>query len=201
MIIPGDYRDFFVAAAGTSGALIGLLFVAVSVFPERARQAATRVKYHAQASAALLVFSNALVLSLAALVPGVNLGWWAVAIGIGVVVFAAATVRSIATTARRGHGHWGLLGLVAALLIIAGFEFSAGIRLIGEHPDLAAIQTLDYVVIGYLGVGIARAWQLVNMRDSGVMSSLRILVRGEDLVDGDDDREPHQKGDTALPNP
>lgn len=201
VILAGDYRDFFVAAAGASGALIGLLFVAVSVFPEQARQAPTRVAYHTQASTALLVFSNALVLSLAALVPGVGLGWWAVAISVGVVVFAAATARLIVAAARRGRGQWGLLGVVVTLLIIAGFEFSAGIRLIGDHTDLTAIRTLDYVVISYLGIGIARAWQLVSLRDSGLLSSLRILARGEDLARDNDDREAHQTGGTALPNP
>ena len=77
MIPSEEYREFFVAAAGAAAALIGLLFVAVSVFPERARQAQTQVAFHNRASAALLVFTNALVLSLAALVPGTTLGWWA----------------------------------------------------------------------------------------------------------------------------
>lgn len=159
------------------------------------------MEYHAQASAALLVFSNALVLSLAALVPEVDLGWWAVALGLGVVVFAAATARSITTAARRGRGHWGSLDLVVALLVIAGFECSAGIRLIGDHTDLSAIRTLDYVVIADIGVGVARAWQLVSMRDTGLISSLRILARGDDLAGGDEDREAGQAGSTALPNP
>jgi hypothetical protein len=74
-VIPQEYHEFFVATAGATGALIGLLFVAVSVSPEQARQAQTRVTFHNRASAALLVFTNALVLSLAALVPGTTLGW------------------------------------------------------------------------------------------------------------------------------
>ena len=88
--LPEDYREFFVAAAGASGALIGLLFVAVSVFPERARKAATRVEYHTRASTALVVFTNALVLSLTALVPNVDLGWWTMVMGVIVFAFAAA---------------------------------------------------------------------------------------------------------------
>ncbi|MFC3455267.1 hypothetical protein [Amycolatopsis speibonae] len=54
MILPDEFREFAVAAAGTSGALIGLLFVALSVFPERIWKAATHVEYHARASAALI---------------------------------------------------------------------------------------------------------------------------------------------------
>lgn len=198
MIIPADYREFFVAAAGASGALIGLLFVAVTVFPERARQASTRVEYHARASAALLVFSNALVLSLAALVPGSDLGWWAVAIGVSVVGFAAATARSIASAARRRLGSWGSLWLVVILLTIGSFQIYAGVRLIRDHTDLQPVQTLQYLVIGDLAVGIARAWQLVNMRNTGLISSLRDLARGPDLGRNDDD-DPDQKGDSPRP--
>jgi hypothetical protein len=178
--VPEDYREFFVAAAGASGALIGLLFVAVSVFPERARQVETRLEYQSRASAALLLFSNAMVLSLAALVPGVGLGWWAFASSLAVLVFGAATARLIITAARRGQGRWGSLGLVVALGAIGGFEMYAGILLIGHPTDPGPIRTLDYVVIGDLAAGIARAWQLVSMRDTGLMSSLKLLARGDD---------------------
>ncbi|HWE89372.1 MAG TPA: hypothetical protein VG317_07905 [Pseudonocardiaceae bacterium] len=198
MIIPTDYHEFFVAAAGASGALIGLLFVAVSIFPERARQAATRVEYHARASAALLLFSNAMVLSLAALVPGVDLGWWAVVISAMVLAFAAATARLIVTAARQGQGGWQSLGLVVALLAVAGFECYAGVRLIGDHTDTEPIETLNYVVIADLAVGIARAWQLVNMRETGLLSSLRVLALGDDPVRAD--AEPDPIDDQVLPN-
>jgi hypothetical protein len=198
VIIPTDYHEFFVAAAGASGALIGLLFVAVSIFPERARQAATRVEYHARASAALLLFSNAMVLSLAALVPGVDLGWWAVVISAMVLAFAAATARLIVTAARQGQGGWQSLGLVVALLAVAGFECYAGVRLIGDHTDTEPIETLNYVVIADLAVGIARAWQLVNMRETGLLSSLRVLALGDDPVRAD--AEPDPIDDQVLPN-
>lgn len=197
MILPAEFHEFFVAAAGATGALVGLLFVAVSVFPERARQASTRVEYHARASAALLVFSNALVLSLAALVPGVDLGWWSVATGVIVLAFAAATARSIITAVRRGLGHWGALGVVGALVVIAGFEFYAGVRLIRNVTDGSAIQTITYVLIADLVVGIARAWQLVNMRNTGLVSSLRLLAGGDDLARDDTAQEDTAREDLA----
>jgi hypothetical protein len=184
--IPAEYHEFFVATAGASGALIGLLFVAVSVFPERARHADTRVEYRARASAALLVFSNALVLSLAALIPRIDLGWWACASAVSVLLFAAATARSVITAARGGKRHWALAGLVIALLTIAFFEFYGGIRLIIDDTDTGAIGMLDYVVIGDIAAGIARAWQLVAMRDTGVVSSLRTLAHG----DAEDETKP-----------
>jgi hypothetical protein len=108
-VIPQEYHEFFVATAGATGALIGLLFVAVSVSPEQARQAQTRVTFHNRASAALLVFTNALVLSLAALVPGTTLGWWAIVMSASVLIFAAPPLdRSWPTrlTPRDGKARW-----------------------------------------------------------------------------------------------
>jgi hypothetical protein len=169
-----EYREFFVATAGATGALIGLLFVAVSVFPGRAKQAQTQVAFHNRASAALLVFTNALVLALAALVPGTSLGWWAVWLSATLLVFVAATVRSMVG----GAGSWsvrrGSLGVVFALSLLAGFELYGGIRLVAG--DQTAMSTLCYVLIGDLLVGISRAWQLVGLRDTGLLTSLRILA-------------------------
>ncbi|BBZ26153.1 hypothetical protein MMAD_04480 [Mycolicibacterium madagascariense] len=171
MIPSEEYREFFVAIAGAAAALIGLLFVAVSVFPERARQAQTQVAFHNRASAALLVLTNALVLSLAALVPGTTLGWWAVWMSVTVLMFVAATVRSlVGGRTERGAS----LGVVVALLLLAGFEAYAGIRLVRSDPT--ALSTLCYVLIGDLLVGISRAWQLVGLRDTGLLTSLRILA-------------------------
>ena len=81
----------------------------------------------------LLVFTNALVLSLAALVPGTTLGWWAIVMSASVLIFAAATIRSIVANARHPSRRQGSLGVVIALLIIAGFELYAGIRLVGRY--------------------------------------------------------------------
>lgn len=189
-MIPEDYREFFVAAAGATGALIGLLFVAVSVFPEQARQSTTRLQFQTRSSAALLVFTNALVISMAALVPGVSLGWWAIVSGSGILLFAAATTRSIAGQSRQQRKEAGWTWMIVGLLVIAGWELWAGIRLAiapDAAPDLGAVRALSYVIIGDLLFGIARAWQLLGLRDTGWTTSLRTLT-GRDAA-GDD--QPH----------
>lgn len=182
-MMPEEYREFFVAATGAAGALIGLLFVAVSVFPEHARRATTRVQFHSRASAALLVFTNALVISLAALVPGVSIDWWAVIAGGTVILFALGTARSVAAAARRREARGDAIWLVVGLLVIGGFEVYAGTRLV-TGLDLNALQTLNYVVIGDLAYGISRAWQLVGLRNTGLWSSL-LLIAGRDRGLGD----------------
>jgi hypothetical protein len=182
-VIPEEFREFFVASAGATGALVGLLFVAVSVLPELAQQAGTRVEFRSRSSAALLVFTNALVVSLAALVPGVSLGWWVIASGVVVLAFAAATLRSaLGASRRRPIRHGGWLWLLVGLGTIGGVEIWTGVRLHGGiDPD--ALKWLCYVVIADLGFGIARAWQLLGLRDSGLTASLRILFGREPLDD------------------
>jgi len=180
-MIPDAYREFFVASAGVTGALIGLLFVAVSVSPEQARSTNGREDFQTRASAALLVLTNALLISMAALIPGVNLGWWAIVSSSIVLLFAAATIRLVSTKTRPQRAYRGWVWLAVGLLIIAGWEMYAGVQLVRSF-HLDAVRTLSYVVIGDLAFGIARAWQLVGLRDTGMVASMRILI-GRDRLE------------------
>jgi hypothetical protein len=80
---PSEWSDFFVAAAGASAALLGLLFVAVSINLERI------LKYPGlpgRALEAMMQLTCVLLASLAGLVPGQS----HVALGIELLVVVAA---------------------------------------------------------------------------------------------------------------
>ncbi|HEY2287015.1 MAG TPA: hypothetical protein VGH88_14865, partial [Streptosporangiaceae bacterium] len=82
-MIVGGYRDFMAALAATAGSLTGLLFVALSVVRRPAAEPGRAVVQEIRAAAALLAFFNAMAVSLFSLVPGTNVGYPAVVLGLG----------------------------------------------------------------------------------------------------------------------
>ena len=74
-MVPAAFHDYFVASAGAGAALMGLLFVAVSIAPERTVMSGAPVERRAAAISAYTALLNAFFLSLAALLPQTNLGW------------------------------------------------------------------------------------------------------------------------------
>jgi hypothetical protein len=73
-MVPDSYHQFFSAAASVSGALIGLLFVAISVVPHKLSGEQASPDFQARAGLAFAALIDSLVLALYALLPGHNLG-------------------------------------------------------------------------------------------------------------------------------
>jgi hypothetical protein len=196
-VLTEAYREVLTAVATCAAGLIGLLFVAISVAPREGRGVIQQVR----AASALIAFTNSLTVSLFGLVPGSSPGYAAVVVGVVGVFFTAASVRSIA-----GSPHvsrrlaWRQAGLVFALLAAFGFEIAAGIGLVTNHTGTFGPETLSNILIALLLIGIARAWELVGNRDTGILASILVLtgldhVRGVGAHAGDD--EAGSAGDSA----
>jgi hypothetical protein len=175
-MVVGGYRDLFVAIAGSAATLTGLLFVALSVTPSRGAAAGPAVILQVRTSAALLTFNNALAVSLFGLVPGTNVGFPSVVLGVIGIAFSAAAVRSIRASHTAARQQVFQLELIGLLLLIFGTELVTGIIVIGNSRSGEAVQIIGYALITSLIVGISRAWELVGDRDTGLAASIAVLL-------------------------
>jgi hypothetical protein len=186
-VLVGTYRDLFTAIAGAAGALTGLLFVALSVTVRPPPDSAGGVIHQVRVAAALLAFSNALSVSLYSLVPQTNAGYPAVVLGIIGILFTAAAVRSIRSSPATARQQARQLELIGLLLMIFGVELVSGIIAVASPSSSTPVQAIGYALVTSLIVGIARAWELVGDRNTGILASLAVLAGREPAALRDDE--------------
>jgi len=112
---PGEWTDFFVAAAGASAALAGLVFVAVSINVERILQFRGLPE---RALATVLLLLSVVLLSLVGLIPGQSRSALAAEL-LGLSLVFAVTILTLTSPRRADHdrsfahvaSHWLLVAL------------------------------------------------------------------------------------------
>jgi hypothetical protein len=155
-------REFFLGSAGVAGALIGLLFVALSVAPERVLGPDASEVHTVRALATLTAFTNALTVSLFGLVPGVNVGFPTTAVAIVGLLFVAGSLLRVAPLWRAGQIKLREVGFLFGLFVVLVFQLLAGIGLDADRNDSSDLQTVCILVAVCFLIGIARAWELVG---------------------------------------
>jgi hypothetical protein len=195
-MVTGDARDLFVAVASAAAALTGLLFVAVTVTPRPAGGRPRGVIHQVRSAAALLAFTNALGISLFGLVPDNNVGYPAGAFGIIGTMFTLASVRSILADTRARARFVAQISLIAGLLAVFISEIIFGAELIVHWSNRSALDTLGNLMIASLFIGVARAWEFVGDRDTGIWASLMVLATGHERSLNDPDAGATEPGES-----
>jgi hypothetical protein len=186
-VVPESIRDFFTASASVAGALIGLLFVAISVASDRlARAQAEAQRYRVRAVAALTAFTNALAVSLFALIPGHKIGPAALVVALGGLVFVLAALLSLIRSRQLRlealrqisrdtlHDALFLLGLSVTFVV----QLIQGADVIAQPDDSGAVNTIAALVVVCFLIGIARSWELIGGPSVGITHEVTALVRG-----------------------
>jgi hypothetical protein len=189
---PEGFEEFFLASAGTGGAFVGLLFVAISIGPQRTfgdSAVAGALRQHL-AEATLLTLLNGFVVSSIALVPGIVVGWVALVLG----VIGVLTAAHLAWLFAHFHRHessrapWrDLLRVTSVSLIATGvyaIESLLGLRLILRPTDVDAYRWLAAIIVVLYALGMLRAWTLLGDPQhgwSGWLNPLQDLERGVEV--------------------
>jgi hypothetical protein len=178
-VLTGSYRDLLPAIAGCAAALIGLLFVALTVSRRHSPDDRPVVIEQVRAAASIVAFTNALAVSLFGLVPGNNIGYPAATLAVIGIFFTAAGTRSIFSGHLPRQHMPRQLAFIALLLATFAFELAGGIALLLNPLDNGAAGLVSNLLVALLLIGIARAWELVGDRDTGILTSLAVLARHE----------------------
>jgi hypothetical protein len=173
-VVPVSFHDFFSGCATISGALIGLLFVALSVSSEYLRGENARTDHQVRAGAAFSALVNTLVIALFALLPTTDLGT------VGIILAAAGlgtTVVLIFAVAREdrriGRGD---LVMFLILLVLYGLQLANAVQLEHTPHKVGLVVNQGELAIAFFLFGIARSWQLVGARDFGLVTTLASMI-------------------------
>ncbi len=71
------------------------------------------------------------------------------------------------------------LGLITVLLLTFAFELGCGIDLIVNPHSNEAAEIVCNMLVALLIIGLARAWELVGDRATGIITSLAVLAGHE----------------------
>jgi hypothetical protein len=171
------FHDFFAASAAVVGALIGLLFVAISVSQGRLSEQGGSQSHRIRASAALTVFTNALTVSLFALIPGLHLGWPALITAVLGEIFVFASLLSLWRLREEQPGQYRESLFLIGIAILFVFQLVAGIELINHPESVGDVRTLAILVVVCALGGIARSWELIGGPQIGLRREVVTSVR------------------------
>jgi hypothetical protein len=177
-------HEFFAATAGVAGALIGLLFVAISVAPDRVIGPEASEVHSVRAVAALTAFTNALTVSLFELAPGLSGGGAPISVAILGLLFIFGALIGLAPSTRLGHVKLGDISFLVGLLVVFVLQLLAGIDLERHAADSGGLRTICVLVIVCFLLGIARAWELVGGPKIGLWHALHAQHDSTDGPDG-----------------
>lgn len=193
-MVPPEFENFFLASAGASATLVGLLFIAISIGPERFFGSEAPAEQLTTAQGAFTALINTFFISLGALIPD--------ALGVLVLVMSAFSLLNTLGLSRRLWRGWREkrsisrgAGLVLLSFILYGLELWYGWSLVRTPTETSYVSVLAFLLLGIYGVGLGRAWELLGARRWGLLAWFLSPRERDDARSGSppSDREPSNR--------
>lgn len=191
-MVPLSFHDFFSGCATIAGALIGLLFVALSVTSESLSGENARTDHQVRAGAAFSALVNTMVIALFALLPTTDLGTVALILAAAGLGTTAALIFALAREDRRiGRGD---LFMFLVLLGLYGLQLANAVQLERMPHRVGLVVNQGVLAVCFFLFGIARSWQLVGAREFGLLATMASVIHRAS------DSGPHRAGGDQEPN-
>jgi hypothetical protein len=169
--VVGHYESFFVASAGASAAILGLLVVAVSVVNADDANPTTRELRTVLAGSAFVVLVDIFFVSLVTLTGG------SVWFGLSSLAMAAvgllATGQLVPRAKRAGNFAPGSrarnLNMAFASISVGGYSAQLGlaVALLANTQSAALQRALVLVIVVFYGSALGRAWEVTGITRRG----------------------------------
>jgi hypothetical protein len=164
-----SYSDFFTASASAGGALTGLLFVALSVSPERLREISGNLEHQTMAATAFTALIDALFVSLDGLTP--SSGTQIVSVIMAAIGLSSSASLALRLWRARNHeqlsNRWPYLLTLIVVMYAAQLILSATAKT--AHQSDSVSVTFIFIMFA---VGIARSWELLGLKGGGPLDLL-----------------------------
>jgi hypothetical protein len=175
LTVTAEFQPFFSASVAASAALIGLLFVSVSIAPERVFGLQSDAVRQAQALSAFTALANVFFISMMALIPQVLFGLVVTIVSLPAIVQTLALLSLVKPWRLSGILGRGMFLLLASAAIY-GYELSVGIQMWRSPGSVGNVINLVFILIGAYAIGLGRAWELLGAPRTGVLSYLWALL-------------------------
>jgi hypothetical protein len=175
-VVPASYHGFFNGCASVAGALIGLLFVALSVSPGKLTGADASTEHQIRAAAAFSALVNTLVVALSAQLPGTSLG----DVGIALGAAGLASTTGLAIVLYREHMQKigrADIRMLAILAVLYGLQLANAVQLNGSSSITGGVSREGWLLIFFFLFGIARSWHLAGARSITLTSTVTAMHR------------------------
>jgi hypothetical protein len=154
-VVPSSYREFMITSAGAAGALIGLLFVVISLRSSYVFGPKARTRVRALAGSCFTGLVNAFSLSLLAIIPNTNIGRAMIVLAVACLYNTLKLHHQLANVEKQYR-----ILIVSCLTYLC--QGVGGVALLVRPHTVWIVNGLCYVIFASFALALYRAWMLIQ---------------------------------------